>query len=91
MQRVPCAVEPSDQPFVFDIQVELSGNGHRAFCEISGFHTNVIRLERDGEVLVDQAYTEQDIQYGTDRSLLNVENIVEFADCVALELSLIHI
>lgn len=85
LQRVPCAVEPSDQPFVFDIQVELSGNGHRAFCEISGFHTNVIRLERDGKILVDQAYTEQDIQYGTDRSLLNVENIVEFADCVALE------
>ncbi len=82
---VPCTVEPSEQPYVFDIQVMLAGEGHTAFCEISGYHTNVIRLEKDGTALVHREYTEQVVEHETDRSLLNVSDIVAFADCVALE------
>lgn len=85
LSSVPCTVEPSDQPYVFDIQVQLSGEGHTAFCEISGYHTNVIRLEKDGTALVSRDYTEQGTEHETDRSLLNVSDIVAFADCVALE------
>ncbi|MCM1189260.1 MAG: L-serine ammonia-lyase, iron-sulfur-dependent, subunit alpha [bacterium] len=82
LQRTECAVERSDRDYVFDIQVELSGEGHTAFAEIAGHHTNVIRLERDGEILFDREYLEQGRRYATDRSLLTVERIVEFADCV---------
>ena len=85
LSSVPCTVEPSDQPYVVDIQVQLSGEGHTAFCEISGYHTNVIRLEKDGTALVSRDYTEQGTEHETDRSLLNVSDIVAFADCVALE------
>lgn len=85
LSSVPCTVEPSDQPYVFDIQVRLTGGGHTAFCEISGYHTNVIRLEKDGTALVSREYTEQGTEHETDRSLLNVSDIVSFADCVALE------
>ena len=85
LSSVPCTVEPSDQPYVFDIQVRLTGGGHTAFCEISGYHTNVIRLEKDGTALVSREYTEQGTEHETDRSLLNVSDIVSFADCVELE------
>lgn len=85
LSSAPCTVEPSDQPYVFDIQVRLTGGGHTAFCEISGYHTNVIRLEKDGTALVSREYTEQGTEHETDRSLLNVSDIVSFADCVALE------
>lgn len=85
LSSVPCTVEPSDQPYVFDIQVRLTGGGHTAFCEISGYHTNVIRLEEDGTALVSREYTEQGTEHETDRSLLNVSDIVSFADCVELE------
>ena len=78
-------VLPSDKEYVFDIQVRVAAPGHTAFAEIAGHHTNVIRLEADGQVLLDRPYTEQGVQHTTDRSLLSVERIVEFADCVQLK------
>ena len=78
-------VHPSDKDFIFDIQVRVSGGGHTAFAEIAGFHTNVIRLERDGEVLLDHPCTEEGPKHAIDRILLTVERIVEFADAVKIE------
>ena len=78
-------VHPSDKDFIFDIQVRVSAGGHTAFAEIAGFHTNVIRLEQDGAVLLDRPYTEEGPKHATDRSLLTVERIVEFADAVKIE------
>ena len=77
-------VHPSDKDFIFDIQVRVSAGGHTAFAEIAGFHTNVIRLEQDGDVLLDRPYTEEGPQHATDRSLLTVERIVEFSDAVKI-------
>ena len=77
-------VHPSDKDFIFDIQVRVSGGGHTAFAEIAGFHTNVIRLEQDSAVLLDRPYTEEGPKHATDRSLLTVERIVEFADAVKI-------
>ena len=77
-------VHPSDKDFIFDIQVRVSGGGHTAFAEIAGFHTNIIRLEQDGDVLLDRPYTEEGPKHATDRSLLTVERIVEFADAVKI-------
>ena len=62
----------------------MNAAGHTAFAEIAGFHTNVIRLEQDGAVLLDRPYTEEGPKHATDRSLLTVERIVEFADAVKI-------
>ncbi|MBM6774900.1 serine dehydratase subunit alpha family protein [Olsenella profusa] len=79
-------VRPSERPWIFDIQVRVGAGGHTAFCEIAGAHTNVIRVERDGEVLLDRPYEEAaDGGTATDRSCLSVEGIVEFADTVDLD------
>ncbi len=83
LEQAEIQVVPSEKPYVFDIQVEAAAGGHRAFAEIAGFHTNVIRLERDGERLVSQEYEEKEA-HATDRSLLTVERIVEFADTMDL-------
>ena len=76
---------PSERDYVFDIQVRVEASGHTAFAEIAGSHTNVIRVERDGEALVDRPYAEEGPKHATDRSLLTVERIVEFADTVDVE------
>ena len=76
-------VRPSELPYVFHIRVEAQGGGHGTCAEIAGFHTNVIRLERDGEPLILREYEEKEA-HATDRSLLSVERIVEFADTVTL-------
>ena len=83
LETAEIRVVPSEKPYVFDIQVEARAGDHRTFAEIAGFHTNVIRLERDGETLVLQEYEEKEA-HRTDRSLLTVERIVEFADTVKL-------
>ena len=78
-------IRESDSGYIFDIDIRLSANGHTARCRIAGYHTNIIRIERDGEILKDVPYAEAGQNYVTDRSLLNIESIVEFADTVDVE------
>ena len=80
-------VAPSERPWIFDIQVRVEAAGRTAFCEIAGAHTNVIRLERGGEVLLDSPYDDaaEGEAGGTDRSCLSVEKIIQFADEVNLD------
>lgn len=85
LDKAEFAICTSDKPYVFHIVVELTADDHTALAEIAGYHTNVIRVEKDGKVLRKKAYQEQSNNCKTDRSLLNVERIVEFADCVKLE------
>ena len=59
LEKTPIHVERSGKPYLFDIQVRLFGGGHTAFAEIAGHHTNVIALQRDGEVLLQKEYVEQ--------------------------------
>ena len=78
-------IRESDSGYIFDIDIRLYAAGHSARCRIAGYHTNIIRIERDGEILKDVPYTEAGQNYATDRSLLNIESIVEFADTVDVE------
>ncbi len=81
------SVSPSERPWIFDIQVRVSGDGHEALCEIAGSHTNVIHVERDGKVLLSEPFEESagEKDAGTDRGCLSIEKIVEFAGAVDLE------
>ena len=78
-------VRESDSGFVFDISLTVSAGGHSANCRIAGFHTNVIHVEKDGEILRDCPYCESGEAHKTDRSLLTVAQIVEFADAVRID------
>ncbi len=82
LKAVPISVIPSPAPYVFHIRVTAVAAGHRAECEIAGYHTNVIRLSRDGEDLLQKPYAEKLNIYNTDHTLLNIQSIVEFADTV---------
>lgn len=82
MHDTECVTEQSQRDYVFDIEVLLSAGGHTASAEIAGHHTNVIRVMRDGKVLLSEDYEEKEAEYAADRDLLTVERIVEFADCV---------
>ena len=78
-------IRESDSGYIFDIDIRLHAAGHTARCRIAGYHTNIIRIERDGEIVRDIPYTEAGQNYATDRSLLNIESIVEFADTMDVE------
>jgi len=84
LRTLPITVEQSNLPYVFDIQVRVEAGQEWAFSQIAGHHTNVIRLSRNGQTIIDKEYEEQAASYQTDRSLLTIDGIVEFADCVAI-------
>ena len=85
MASSPIEVTGSDSGYVFEIKATVYSAGHSAMCRIAGFHTNVIRIEKDGEVLRDVPYTESGENHSVDRSLLSIEGIVEFADTLDTE------
>lgn len=85
LKEIPIVVEQSDMPYVFDIQIRVEAGKEWAFCQIAGYHTNVILLSKNGQVICENAYREETASYKTDRTLLNIDSIVEFADCVLID------
>ena len=66
---------------VFDIGVKVFADGHEAYVRIEGYHTNVVTVEKDGSQLVCGKVCGNESKL-TDRSILNVKDIVGFAECV---------
>ncbi len=54
--------------------------------EIQNFHTNIVKIEKNTRVVYEKpALAESHLESFTDRSILNVEEIYEFAKTVDLE------
>lgn len=66
------------------VRIEAFGKGHQAEAVISGYHTHVTRLKKDGRVLYEDN-TKEKKTVAADKSLMTVEGILEFADCVSVE------
>ena len=80
LKQAEFTVVESSSGYIFDIDIILHAGSGTARCRITGFHTNIIRVEKNGEILTDVPYVEAGQNYATDRSLLNISSIVEFAD-----------
>jgi len=84
LQQADIRVEHLDTPHIFDIQITLRRGGDSAMARIVGNHTNLVTLSVNGRLLVDRPCEESRGSHKTDRSLLNVQEIVEFADMVEI-------
>ena len=82
MERCAIRVVPALGDRVFFINVTVMAGEHTASCEIVDFHTNIVRIQRDTEVLFQAEAGAGDSEEQTDRSVLSVEEIVAFADCL---------
>ena len=67
---------------VFYICVTAEGGGHSASCEIVDYHTNITCIQKDGKVVFQSQGGSGEKQEQTDRSVLSVEEIIRFADCL---------
>lgn len=85
LNNYPIEVAASDSGYIFDIQVVVFGDLSFAKVQISGSHTNVVRIEKDGKELYRIPYTEESHEASADRKCLNIEGITEFADTVRIE------
>lgn len=68
-----------DDARVFDIGITLCSQNHTAYVRVADAHTNVVCIKRDGETLFERPLSQKEL---TDRSALNVEDIIHFADIV---------
>ncbi len=82
LKQAAFVVEESQSGCLFDIQIILEGEGHKAMCRIAGEHTNIVQIERDGGTVLERSIREE--TEGSRKELLTVENIVDFADGVEL-------
>ena len=78
----------SRHTFDLDIEAEVSGESGRV-C-ISDRHTNVVLVEQNGENVTDRYRSDADVYTveGTEKyakDLLNVEDIIKYAESVPLE------
>ena len=79
LERTPITVKLADSPFIFDIAIRAWAGEDSALVRIVNYHTNIVRIEKNGEVLREveaQAAQEEGL---TDKSVLSVEGVLEFA------------
>ena len=76
-------ISTPDDARVFDIRVTLQSENHTSFVRITDTHTNVVCIRLDGKTLFEKPL--QDEGKKTDRSVLNVEDTVEFARTVEID------
>lgn len=67
------------------IRVEMTGEGHCSKVTISEKHTHIAQVEKDGEILYADTQEQGKSQGPDKRELLNVKDILEFADTVRME------
>ena len=85
LDQVPIAVEHIDNGPTFDIVVTVYKGQDDAKVRIANFHTNIVRKEKNGQVLLDIPVKEDSEEGLTDRSLLTMEGIWDFANTVDVE------
>lgn len=86
LERTPITVKLSDSPHIFDIDIRVEADGHTARARIVQHHTNIVRIEKDGEILLDVDCSAAVAEDGLcDRSCLSVAGILDFVESAALE------
>ena len=78
-------VRPSQAECPFDIQVKLTAGQDNAYVRIIGNHSNVVQVQKNGQPLVDHPFSTQGVSADENHRLLNVKDIVTFADTVDLD------
>lgn len=85
IQNVPIKVEYLHDGCTFDIIVTVRHGEDYAKVRIANFHTNIVYVERNGEVLKEIRVDGDGEEGLTDRSLLDMEHIWDFAMTVDTE------
>ena len=85
MEQVPITVEHIDNGITFDIVITLYKGVSYARVRIANYHTNIVLVEKNGEILEKKPVAGESEEGLTDRSLLNMKDILDFARTVDIE------
>lgn len=82
LNQVPITVKLADSDKIFDIVVRLNCGDENASVRICDYHTNVVEIRKNNRVVFEKGAQLSDIHEMTDRSFMNIADIIEFADTV---------
>lgn len=82
MENTPVDIAPASSGLVFDIDLTLYAGSDHVRLRIVNHHTNIVLIEKNGEKLLELPVEESSEDHLTDKSCLNMEKIVEFAESV---------
>ena len=85
LQLTEITIHRSSLHCPFDIQMSLWDGTRSSYVHIVGSHTNVVQIRRGAELLVDLPYSDAAVQPPENRRLLNVKDIIAFAQSAAIE------
>ena len=85
LQNADISVEYVDNGITFDIIVTETKGESSATVRIANYHTNIVLIEKDGQVLFEEKVEGEKEEGLTDRSLLNMKDILDFAETVDIE------
>ena len=84
LDATPIKVTCPETPCLLDIFLHGKREGHTAAVRVANNHTNIIYIERDGEILLEKPVTANAEDNLQDKSVLNVKDIITFAETVPL-------
>ena len=85
LDNVPIQVEPLESEEILDMIVTLYHGEDWSRVRIANYHTNIVLIEKNGEVLYRKGEIAVKDTQMADRSLLNVKDIYEFAKTADLD------
>ena len=85
LEEVPVTVEHVDNGLTFEIIVTLYKGEEYSKVRIVNYHTNIVLIEKNGEVIMEQKVEGEGESGLTDRSILNIADILDFAETVDVE------
>ena len=85
LENVEIRMEYLDEGFTFDIIVTVYDGEDYAKVRITNFHTNIVLVEKNGKIIEQRKVESEGEEELTDRSLLSMEKIWEFSQCVDVD------
>lgn len=85
MESCPIEVSCMESPRMLDIRVSGKAGENTAMVHIANNHTNIVEARRNDEIIISLPISDSAEDNLTDKSVLNVKNIVDFANEAPLE------
>lgn len=82
LENTKISVEHLNNGITFDILVTLFKGENYARVRIANYHTNIVLIEHNGEILKESEVAGEEEEGLTDRTLLNMEDIWDFINSV---------
>lgn len=85
LDNTEITVRLAETPLVFDLYVTVYSGEDYCRVRIANYHTNVVYIEKNGEILLNTEVSAQSEEGLTNRSFLTLEKVYDFAETVEIE------